>query len=113
MLSVLAQTTEQLFLIQDGARYHTSKAMNLFFAQHQARLTVCRLPSYSPDYNPIEYLWRNLKKRATHNQYFPEFSALISSVNAGLTYLVQHPTEVLRVFGLYRAESGLLSPQLA
>ena len=110
---MLAQTTEHLFLIQDGARYHTSKAMDLFFAQHQTRLTVCPLPAYSPDYNPIEYLWRNLKKRATHNKYFAEFSELMTAVDYGLTYLVQHPAEVLRVFGLYRAEFGLLNPNSA
>ena len=113
LLTVLAQTKEHLFLIQDGARYHTSKAMGIFFAQHQDRLTVCQLPSYSPDYNPIEYLWRNLKKRATHNKYFADFTNLITAVDAGLAYLVQHPAEVLRVFGLYRDEVGLPNPAAA
>ena len=70
LLSVLAQTQEHLFLIQDGARYHTAKATQSFFATHQARLTVFQLPSYSPDYNPIEYLWRKTKRLATHNQHF-------------------------------------------
>lgn len=109
---VLAKTTEPLFLIQDGAKYHTSKAMREFFASQQARLTVHQLPSYSPDYNPIEYLWRNLKKRATHNQYFPQFSSLASSVDKGLAYFVEHPQEVLNLFGCYCAESGL-HPDLA
>ncbi len=27
------------------------------------------------DYNPIEYLWRNTKKRATHAKYFERFAA--------------------------------------
>src|SRR5262249_1380643 len=44
-----------------------------FLAQHAERLTVHPLPSYSPDYNPIEYLWKKTKKRATHNQYCKEF----------------------------------------
>jgi transposase len=113
LLSVLAQTSEHLFLIQDGARYHTSKAMQLFFAQQQARLTVCPLPSYSPDYNPIEYLWRNLKKRTTHNKYFAQFTELIAAVDSGLTLLTQQPTEVLRVFGLYCAKFGLPVPNSA
>ena len=37
-------------------------------------------PSYSPDYNPIEFLWRATKRSATHNRYFPEFSDLVASV---------------------------------
>jgi len=60
--SVLRQTKGSLFWIQDGARYHTGASMQTFFEQHRERLTVFQLPSYSPDYNPIEYLWRNTKK---------------------------------------------------
>ena len=82
---MLAQTTEHLFLIQDGAKYHTSKATKQFFVDHQDRLTVFQLPSYSPDYNPIEYLWRKTKKRATHNKYFETFEKLIASVEKALT----------------------------
>lgn len=43
---VLAQTTQHLILIQDGARDHTSKAMEAFFAAHADRITVYPLPRY-------------------------------------------------------------------
>jgi len=66
LLEVLAQTTQHIILIQDGARYHTSKAMSQFFDEHKERLTKFQLPSYSPDFNPIEYLWKKVKKEATH-----------------------------------------------
>jgi hypothetical protein len=46
---VLAQTDCTVILIQDGARYHTSRSMRDFFAAHQDRLIVYQLPSYSPD----------------------------------------------------------------
>lgn len=108
LLSVLAQTTEHLFLIQDGAKYHTSKAMKQFFAEHQERLTVFQLPSYSPDYNPIEYLWRKTKKRATHNKYFEQFQEIIESVEKALEHFAHHADEVLSLFGKYCDEVGLL-----
>jgi len=60
--TILAQTTQHLFLIHDGARYHTSASTQAFLATHSARITEHPLPSYSPDYNPIEYLWRKTKK---------------------------------------------------
>ena len=60
---IMAQTTEHLFLIHDGARYHTSASTTAFLAAHKARLTEYPLPSYSPDYNPIEYLWKKTKQR--------------------------------------------------
>lgn len=107
LLSVLAQATEHLFLIQDGAKYHTSKATRLFFEQQRDRLTVYQLPSYSPDYNPIEYLWRKTKKQATHNKYFEHFVQIIESVERVLDYFAVHAQDVLGLFGLYCAEVGL------
>jgi transposase len=103
---ILAQTTEHLFLIHDGARYHTSASTQAFLLAHSARLTEYPLPSYSPDYNPIEYLWKKTKKRATHNQYFKEFAVLTVSVDKALTYFAAHPDTVLGLFGLYCEESG-------
>jgi len=44
-----------------------------FFADNQDRLTVYDLPSYSPDYNPIEKLWKKVKKDGTHLHYFATF----------------------------------------
>src|SRR3989440_1702030 len=61
---ILDHTTEHLFLIHDGARYHTSASTQAFLAAHSERITAEPLPSYSPDDNPIEYLWKKTKKRA-------------------------------------------------
>ena len=65
------------------------------------------------DYNPIEYLWKKTKKRATHNQYFKEFAVLTVSVDKALTYFATHPDTVLGLFGLYCEESGLELKQAA
>src|SRR6266704_85052 len=110
---LMGQTTQHLFLIHDGARYHTSAATQAFLAAHRHRITVEPLPSYSPDYNPIEYLWKKTKKRATHNQYFKEFAALTVSVDKALAYFATHPDMVLGLFGLYCEESGLELKQAA
>jgi transposase len=110
---ILEQTTAPLFLIHDGARYHTSQATQQFLQRHRERITVYPLPSYSPDYNPIEYLWKNTKKRATHNQYFKEFAALTVSVDKALAYFATHPETVSGLFGLYCQESGLELKQAA
>jgi transposase len=107
LLGVLAQSTEHLFLIQDGAKYHTSKATRAFFATHVDRLTVYQLPSYSPDYNPIEYLWKKTKKLATHNHYFAEFMQMVESVEQALAKLAQCAADVLTLFGFYCDEAGM------
>ena len=110
---ILAQTHAHLFLIHDGARYHTSAATQAFLAAHHDRITEHPLPSYSPDYNPIEYLWKKTKQRATHNKYFKEFTALTISVEKALAYFAMHPEEVLGLFGRYCEEGGLALKQAA
>jgi transposase len=110
---ILAQTTQHLFLIHDGARYHTSAAPQAFLAVHRARITAEPLPSYSPDYNPIEFLWKKTKQRATHNQYCKEFIALTGSGDKALAYFATHPDTVLGLFGRYCEESGLKLKQAA
>ena len=110
---IMAQTTAHLFLIHDGARYHTSAATKAFLAAHHDRITEHPLPSYSPDFNPIEYLWKKTKQRATHNKYFKEFIELTVSVDKALAYFATHPDMVLGLFGRYCEESGLALEQAA
>src|SRR5262249_31063372 len=40
LLDVLSQTTQHVFVMQDGARYHTRMAMQQFFDAHVDRLTI-------------------------------------------------------------------------
>ena len=103
---VLTQTQQHLLLIQDGARYHTSKAMQDFFAAHADRLTRYQLPSYSPDFNPIEYLWRNVKKDATHLKYFADFADLQQKVDKTLQQLATLPEAILGLMGRYCESLG-------
>jgi transposase len=101
---VLTQTTQHIFVIQDGARDHTSKAMAQFFTAHAARVTPVQLPAYSPDFNPIEYLWKKVKKLATHLKYFPEFTLLQAEVDKTL----EDVSEVLVCYslGVYETQSN-------
>ena len=101
LASVLAATRGPIVLIQDGARYHTAAKTQAFIAEHGQRLTVYQLPSYSPDYNPIEHLWRNVKRAKTHNRYFPTFESLIEAVEEGLTQFQACPSSVKQLIGAY------------
>jgi transposase len=99
--AVLARTKKPVIILQDGARYHTSQAMQQFFVNHAERLTVHQLPRYSPDFNPIEYLWRNMKKQATHLRYFPTYEDLINKVEEKLHYFAQLPESIKGLMGKY------------
>jgi len=101
LLDILSQTKRHVVVIQDGARYHTSKAMQQFFDTHAERLTIEQLPAYSPDFNPIEHLWKKIKKEATHLKYFPEFSNLQQEVDRALLYFSQTPHEITVLMARY------------
>lgn len=101
LATVLATTDQPIMIIQDGARYHTGATTQAFVTHHAARLSAYQLPSYSPDYNPIEHLWRNLKRTKTHNRYFPTFEALTAAVEEGLTYFQRRAAEVKQLMGTY------------
>jgi hypothetical protein len=59
---VVEQTTQPISLLQEGAQSHTSAETKAFFAQQTARLEVCQLPTYAPDYNPLEKRWKQIKQ---------------------------------------------------
>ena len=109
LLDVLAQTRQHVFVIQDGARYHTSKAMEQFFATHATRVTKVQLPTYSPDFNPIEYLWKKVKKVATHLKHFPEFTLLQEAVDQALVHFAQTPHEITAWMARYCESLGAMA----
>ena len=71
-----------------------------FFAQQTARLQVVQLPTYSPDYNPIEKLWKKIKQQETHLHYFPTFEALTNKVEQALLKFANRPEEILALCSL-------------
>lgn len=76
----LLQTIEQKYflareivVILDNARYHYSKEVKAYLLESKIRLVF--LPSYSPNLNPIERLWKFFKKTVLYNTYYENLSA--------------------------------------
>lgn len=60
--SLLQVTTGQVLLIWDQAKWHTSKKVRKWLDKHD-RIETHLLPVRSPDTNPMEDLWRELKEQ--------------------------------------------------
>ena len=78
--------TGSITLVLDNARYQRNAAVQAL--AQQLGVTLLFLPSYSPNLNLIERLWRFLKRRAVYGRYHPtfaDFRAAIEEAIAGLS----------------------------
>ncbi len=57
-----------IYVILDNAKYHYSRKVKRFL--EQSRIKLVFLPSYSPNLNLIERLWRFFKKKVLYNTYY-------------------------------------------
>jgi len=57
-----------IFVILDNAKYHYSGKVREFLESSKIRLVF--LPSYSPNLNLIEQLWKFFKKKVLYNTYY-------------------------------------------
>jgi transposase len=68
---VLRRSRRKVFLIIDNGPCHNlDEAGKAWLAANRARIQLFRLPPYSPEFNPIEGVWKQTKKRTTHNTFY-------------------------------------------
>jgi transposase len=106
LLDVLSHTKKHVIVSHDGARYHTSQARQQFFTAHANPLTIAQLPAYSPDFTPIEHLWKKVKKEATHVKHFPEFTDFQQDVDRTWRPFAQTPSEITVLTARYCEKLG-------
>lgn len=75
----------RVVLLIDNAPWHCGKPVDAAMAENP-HLEFKRLPSYSPQLNPIERFWKKLRRRATHNRLFDTLAELKASIRATLSY---------------------------
>jgi transposase len=68
---VVRRSRRKVFLIIDNGPCHNLDAQGkAWLAANRARIELARLPPYSPEFNPIEGVWKQSKKRTTHNTFY-------------------------------------------
>jgi transposase len=58
---LLVNTETPIFLIVDGHPTHKAKSVKRFVAEQEGWLELYFLPPYSPELNPDELVWNDLK----------------------------------------------------
>lgn len=61
--AVIKNRQRPLILIADRASFHSSKKVRDFVRSHRNKIRIYFLPPYSPELNPDEQVWNNLKDK--------------------------------------------------
>jgi transposase len=69
-----------MIVVWDGASYHRSACV--LEAAARLAIEIVRLPAYSPDFMPVEALWRWLRESVTYNHCHDSAAELIARVAA-------------------------------
>ena len=75
---------DKIYVIRDNARYYTSVLVKKYL--ETSKIEVIPLPSYSPNLNLIERLWKFFKKKVIYNQYYETFDEFQREVNKFFRY---------------------------
>jgi len=98
--------TGPITLVLDNARYQRNAAVQAL--AEQLGITLLFLPSYSPNLNLIERLWKFIKRRALYGRYHPtfaEFRAAIQETLDGLPTTHAEPLKTLMTLNFQQLEN--------
>ena len=76
--------SDKILLICDNASFHKSQALEEWYLAQKSWLCLEFLPPYSPDFNPIERLWKWFKGEFTHNRCWKTNGLLMRDLQKAL-----------------------------
>ena len=85
---------DNLVMVPDGARWHKSKNFRL-----PDNLRLLFLPPYSPELNPQEHLWDELREKHFHNLLFDSIDSLEGHLVDALRDIENFPDRVKSITG--------------
>ena len=71
----------KVVVIADNARYHHANLHASWRKSVADHFAISFLPPYSPELNPIERVWKLVRRLCLHNQYFPNLEDVVRAVS--------------------------------
>jgi len=87
-LEHVSQTFPQYFIVMqvDGAGWHHSAELVI-----PSNIRLITQPPHSPEVNPVEHIWDDVREKHFGNRAFPSLDALIEVLCQGLNDLADDP----------------------
>jgi len=87
-------SNEHIGLVWDGASGHRGKELAL-----PDNITLIPLPPYSPELNPVENFWKELKKQGFYNRVFQDMKEVEDLLEKRLKHFEDNPQKVQSIVG--------------
>jgi transposase-like protein len=85
---------EFVIMVIDGAPSHRSGQLII-----PKNMALVKLPPYSPELNPVEHLWDDLREKYFVNRVFDSLGAALAQAARGLKRMEEHPDILLSIAG--------------
>ena len=100
LMLLVHRARRKVFLVIDNSPCHNLDADGkAWLVANRRRMALFRLPPYSPEFNPIEGVWKVTKKRTTHNTFYRTTDERDAALTA--------------TFETFRAQPSLITAQVA
>ena len=68
----MSYPNDRIILVCDGAAWHKSKALII-----PENIRLVFIPPYTPEMNPIEQIWKEIRKRGFKNEIFHTLNKVV------------------------------------
>jgi transposase len=89
-----AHPEDFIVMVVDGASSHRSQELRV-----PENIRWHRLPGYSPELNPQEHVWDELREKEFTNRVFESMEAVVGQLEAGLPCLATNPQALRSLTG--------------
>ena len=92
-----AHPVRKVILFVDNDKAHDAKVVRQLLEKHHHQIHIEWLPPYTPELNPQEDIWQQMRREVTHNHYFERLVDLLGAVDTFHLNLESAPERVLRL----------------
>jgi transposase len=78
--NLILNNNKKIIIYCDNAPYHKSQKVKDFANQYSNKIEIRYIPPYSPNLNPIERLWKFVRKKVINNYYYKTFEKFKDSI---------------------------------
>ncbi|MDO9168121.1 MAG: IS630 family transposase [Methylobacter sp.] len=89
IISATVTADKQALLIVDRAAWHLTAKLDM-----PANITIMPLPPYSPELNPVEQIWQQLRRTDFSNRCFENYNEIVAVCCQAWNIFAKHPEAI-------------------